>query len=115
MIQLRHLRLVFLLPALAMDPQTDPCVCADAGGIWYCSPDLCCHRDGWGTPEYPGDGIVNIHDFLFLLSQWGRPCEGFTCRADIDRDGEVGIEDFLLVLESWGQSPADFIRCRELP
>jgi photosystem II stability/assembly factor-like uncharacterized protein len=50
-----------------------------------------------------GDGVVNVQDFLMLLSAWG-PCPEppAPCPADLDGDGTVGILDFLLLLANWG-------------
>jgi hypothetical protein len=50
-----------------------------------------------------GDGVVNISDFLFMLSTWG-PCPDppEPCPADLDDNGDVGITDFLQLLANWG-------------
>jgi hypothetical protein len=50
-----------------------------------------------------GDGVVNVTDFLELLSAWGTcqaPCPP-TCPADLDGDCTVGILDFLQLLANW--------------
>jgi hypothetical protein len=50
-----------------------------------------------------GDLMVDLQDFLFLLSDWGpcpQPCPP-TCHGDIDGDCTVGIEDFLILLAHW--------------
>jgi len=50
-----------------------------------------------------GDLVVDLQDFLFLLSDWGpcpQPCPP-TCHGDIDGDCTVGIEDFLILLANW--------------
>ncbi len=97
-----------LVAAMAVDPQTDPCFCDDAGGIWYASPDL-----DYRTAGDPPPGVIDVRDFLKLLEYWG-PCTG-CCHGDIDRDGMVGVSDFLLLIEAWGTAPHLFVHCRELP
>lgn len=44
------------------------------------------------------DGVVNVSDFLMLLSSWGDTGGP----ADIDGDGIVGVTDFLALLAAWG-------------
>jgi hypothetical protein len=58
-------------------------------------------------PTIPGDldddGIVNIVDFLALLTAWGAcPASPDGCLADFDGDCAVGITDFLILLANWG-------------
>jgi hypothetical protein len=65
----------------------------------------------WGNPalrltsadpcpaDLTGDGLVNVSDFLLLLSLWGTP------DGDIDGDGTTNVTDFLLMLGSWGPCP----------
>jgi hypothetical protein len=45
------------------------------------------------------NGVVNIEDLLFALSDWGI-CS--CCLSDIDSDGEVGINDLLAIIGAWG-------------
>ena len=47
-----------------------------------------------------GDHLVNITDFLNVLTNWG-PCSGTTCIGDVDFDGQVNVNDFLIVLTNW--------------
>jgi hypothetical protein len=49
-----------------------------------------------------GDGLVDVSDFLQLLSDWGT-CSG--CPADINQDGHVDVRDFLRLLSDWGTCP----------
>jgi hypothetical protein len=48
----------------------------------------------------PADGVVDVQDFLAVLSEWG--LVGAPC--DIDGAG-VSITDFLGVLTYWGACP----------
>jgi hypothetical protein len=50
-----------------------------------------------------GDFVVDLQDFLFLLSDWGpcaEPCPP-TCHGDLNGDCAVGINDFLIILANW--------------
>jgi hypothetical protein len=51
---------------------------------------------------YIGDGVVNVIDFLGLLSLWGTDPGG---PPDFDGDGDVGVTDFLELLANWGPCP----------
>ncbi|MHC4219007.1 MAG: right-handed parallel beta-helix repeat-containing protein [Planctomycetota bacterium] len=51
---------------------------------------------------YIGDGVVNVIDFLGLLSLWGTDPGG---PPDFDGDGDVGVTDFLELLANWGSCP----------
>jgi hypothetical protein len=46
------------------------------------------------------DGVIDVFDFLTLLTFWG-PC-GPGCEGDLDHDGNVGVTDFLVLLGYWG-------------
>ena len=53
--------------------------------------------------DLDGNGVVNIQDFLLLLSFWGpcpQPCPPF-CQADFDGNCAVDINDFLIMLSNW--------------
>ena len=53
-----------------------------------------------GCPaDLSGDDVVDVADFLLLLSGWGTP------GGDIDGDGNTGVTDFLLLLAAWGPCP----------
>jgi len=54
--------------------------------------------------DITGDGVVNVGDFLELLSAWGAchaPCPPDPCPADLDGDCTVGVLDFLVLLANW--------------
>ncbi|MHC4219273.1 MAG: GC-type dockerin domain-anchored protein, partial [Planctomycetota bacterium] len=44
------------------------------------------------------DGVVDVSDFLLLLSSWGDT----SGPADLDGNGIVDISDFLALLAAWG-------------
>jgi hypothetical protein len=48
----------------------------------------------------PPDGVVDVLDFLVLLSSWGTagPC-------DVDGNGTVEVLDMLQLLSAWGPCP----------
>ncbi|MHC4773868.1 MAG: hypothetical protein ACYTBR_01220 [Planctomycetota bacterium] len=48
----------------------------------------------------PFDGVVDVREFLAMLSQWGNV--GSSC--DIDGGG-VSVTDVLLILAHWGPCP----------
>ena len=79
--------------------------------IAYALPDI---AGGPGNGN-PMDGIVNVQDFLKLISVWG-PCPpGECCLGDINRDRVVDVQDYLLLLGHWGLHPKDFERCHPAP
>jgi subtilisin family serine protease len=49
--------------------------------------------------DLDGNGVVDVADFLFLLSAWG------TADGDVDGDGDTGVADFLALLAAWGACP----------
>ena len=49
----------------------------------------------------PPDGVVNIIDLLYVVSQWGQPGGS----ADVNGDNVVNILDLLAVVASWGMCP----------
>ena len=78
----------------------------DIGAIeisFYASPgtDFSIERLVAARPA-PGDanadGVVDMTDFMAVLSGWG-DCPG--CLEDFDDDGVIGITDFLIVLGNW--------------
>jgi cysteine-rich repeat protein len=68
--------------------------CVDEPGV-PCCPDCADPPDG--------DTQVNIHDFLFMLGQWGG--EG-SCDC-AEPFGTVNIQDFLMMLGFWGPCPTE--------
>lgn len=50
-----------------------------------------------------GDDIVNVHDLLKVISQWGAcPSPPTCCSADIDGNNHVNVNDLLRVIQNWG-------------
>ncbi|XKT75243.1 MAG: hypothetical protein ACJKSS_00415 [Patescibacteria group bacterium UBA2103] len=45
--------------------------------------------------DFTGDGVVDIKDFNFLMSNWGTPA------ADLNGDGTTDILDFNLLMAHW--------------
>jgi hypothetical protein len=50
----------------------------------------------------PPDGVVNVIDLLFMLSQWGGPG---SCDCAQPPDGVVNVIDLLFMLGFWGPCP----------
>jgi hypothetical protein len=53
--------------------------------------------------DIDGDFVVNLSDFLLLLSAWGPcgdPCPP-ACPGDFDGDCSIGVPDFLIQLANW--------------
>ncbi|MCH2136252.1 MAG: S8 family serine peptidase [Phycisphaerales bacterium] len=48
--------------------------------------------------DVTGDGVVDTHDILQVLSDWG-PCEG--CDSDIDGNGMVDVDEILAIIASF--------------
>ena len=57
------------------------------------------------TPDFDGDGIVGIVDFLLFVAQFGfsEDDEGYDARFDLDGDGTIGISDFLIFANAFGK------------
>ncbi|MHC4591034.1 MAG: hypothetical protein ACYTAQ_17385 [Planctomycetota bacterium] len=107
------------LPGLGENGLHDDCDIADGTSL-DCNengvPDECDIDDGTsldindnGVPDececigdcsLPADGVVNVSDFLAMLSQWDNV--GSSC--DINGGG-VGVTDFLALLAHWGPCP----------
>ena len=56
-------------------------------------------------PDFNGDGMVNISDFLLFANQFGlsQGDAGYDARYDLDGDGTIGIGDFLIFVDAFGQ------------
>ena len=69
------------------------------GGFWAggVEPVPTCPAD----VAQPPDGVVNIIDLLFVVSQWGQPGGP----ADVNGDSVVNIADLLAVVAAWGMCP----------
>jgi len=70
------------------------------GAIWG-NPNLGMGDHGvLGCPaDLSGDDVVDVSDFLLLLSGWGTP------GGDMDGDGDTSVTDFLVLLAAWGPCP----------
>jgi hypothetical protein len=84
-------------------------------GLWSDTPKYELFEWGaiWGNPnlamgdpgvldcpaDLSGDDVVDVSDFLLLLSAWGTPA------GDMDGDGDTGVTDFLVLLAAWGPCP----------
>ena len=57
------------------------------------------------TPDFDGDGIVGIPDFLLFVDQFGfrRSDGGYDARFDLDGNGVIGISDFLIFIDNFGK------------
>ena len=56
------------------------------------------------TPDFSGDGAVDIADFLLFVAQFGlnQDDEGYDARFDLDGDGVIGLSDFLIFVNAFG-------------
>ena len=58
------------------------------------------------SPDFNGNGIVDIPDFLLFVdafgSQEGR--EKYDTKYDLDGNGEIGIPDFLIFVDNFGKA-----------
>ena len=57
------------------------------------------------TPDFNGDGRVNLSDFLLFASQFGlsRGDEQYDTKYDLDGDGTIEFGDFLIFGRSFGK------------
>ena len=57
------------------------------------------------TPDFDGNGQVDLYDFLAFAGQFGaRQGDGrYDARYDLDSDGEIGFSDFLLFSSNFGK------------
>ena len=57
------------------------------------------------NPDFDGDGIVGIGDFLLFVDQFGlsQGDAGYNARFDLDGDGIIGIGDFLIFVNAFGK------------
>ena len=82
---------IVLLP-YSINVATSTCL-NDDNGDGIC--DLLCHED------LNSDGIVSIHDLLYLLSEFG--CSS-SCEYDVNQDGFVTVDDLLKILGFFGNT-----------
>ena len=57
------------------------------------------------TPDFNGDGRVDLSDFLLFASQFGlsRGDEQYDAKYDLDGDGTIGFGDFLIFGRNFGK------------
>ena len=57
------------------------------------------------TPDFNGDGIINLDDFLLFVEHLGlsRGDEGYDAKYDLDKDGVIGFGDFLIFASNFGK------------
>jgi len=82
---------IVLLP-YSINVATSTCL-NDDNGDGIC--DLLCNED------LNSDGIVSIHDLLYLLSEFG--CSS-SCEYDVNQDGFVTVDDLLKILGFFGNT-----------
>ena len=60
---------------------------------------------GQATPDFDGNGTVDIPDFLLFVELFGlnQSDEGYDPRYDLDGDDTIGISDFLIFVEEFGK------------
>ena len=58
------------------------------------------------TPDFDGDGIIGIGDFLIFVAQFGfsEGGDGYDAQFDLDGDGMIGISDFLIFANAFGKA-----------
>jgi hypothetical protein len=65
----------------------------DSGAVYIYESGELCPLEG----DLNGDGVVNIHDLLLLIGNWGGSGVG-----DLNGDGIVNIQDILILIANWG-------------
>ena len=57
------------------------------------------------SPDFNGNGVVDIPDFLMFVEHFGfnRNDEEYKARFDLDGDGTIGISDFLIFVDNFGK------------
>ena len=71
------------------------------GDNQYDENDADCSGCPWDCSD-PADGVVNVVDFLALVTEWGQ--EGTSCDFGSGAPG-VGLNDFLEMIGHWGPCP----------
>ena len=56
------------------------------------------------SPDFNGDGIVDISDFLQFVDHYGTSLgdTGYDAKYDLDGDNTIGIPDFLIFVDNFG-------------
>ena len=73
--------------------------------LWDMSPYITPQTSATApTPDFDGDGIVGISDFLLFVDHFGltQGDAGYDARYDLDGDGTVGLSDFLIFANAFG-------------
>ena len=57
------------------------------------------------SPDFNGNGVVDIPDFLLFVDVFGSKegQERYEAKYDLDENGEIGIPDFLIFVDSFGK------------
>ena len=57
------------------------------------------------SPDFNGNGIVDIPDFLLFVDAFGlkEGQEGYEGKYDLDENNEIGIGDFLIFVDNFGK------------
>ena len=57
------------------------------------------------SPDFNGNGVVDIPDFLMFVEHFGlrQGDEGYEARFDLDSSRTIGISDFLIFVDSFGK------------
>ena len=57
------------------------------------------------TPDFDGDGIIGVGDFLLFVEQFGfsEGDNGYDAQFDLDGDGTIGFGDFLIFANAFGK------------
>ncbi len=57
------------------------------------------------SPDFDGNGVVGIPDFLLFVSVFGtqESQEKYESQYDLNGDGEIGIPDFLIFVDNFGK------------
>ena len=57
------------------------------------------------SPDFDGDGVVGIPDFLLFVDRFGamRGDGKYESKYDLDADGVIGIPDFLIFVDNFGK------------
>ena len=58
------------------------------------------------SPDFDGNGIVDLPDFLLFVDVFGSKegDEKYDAKYDLDGNGEIGVGDFLLFMDSFGKT-----------
>ena len=58
------------------------------------------------SPDFDGNGIVDLPDFLLFTDVFGSKegDEKYDAKYDLDGNGEIGVGDFLIFVDSFGKT-----------